>query len=78
MDKDSLGLEVPNSQIMRYKQKRGIRRSLRKMMKRPSAVEHPNGHVKKEDRLGRNPLKSHPSDECMWCFAERATIYGCC
>jgi IS5 family transposase len=62
VDKGYQGVEVPNTQILRSGQKRGITRTLRKMIKRRSAIEPTIGHMKMDGRLGRNPLKGALGD----------------
>jgi IS5 family transposase len=57
VDKGYQGVEVPNTQILRSGQRRGVTRTLRKMIKRRSAIEPTIGHMKMDGRLGRNPLK---------------------
>jgi len=56
VDKGYQGVEVPNTQILRSGQRRGVTRTLRKMIKRRSAIEPTIGHMKMDGRLGRNPL----------------------
>ena len=55
VDKGHQGVEVPNTQILRSGQRRGVTRTLRKMIKRRSAIEPTIGHMKMDGRLGRNP-----------------------
>jgi IS5 family transposase len=62
VDKGYQGVEVPNTQILRSGQKRGITKTLRKMIKRRSAIEPTIGHMKMDGRLGRNPLKGALGD----------------
>ncbi len=62
VDKGYQGVEVPNTQILRSGQKRGITKTLRKMIKRRSAIEPTIGHMKTDGRLGRNPLKGALGD----------------
>jgi IS5 family transposase len=57
VNKGYQGVEVPNTQILRSGQRRGVTRTLRKMIKRRSAIEPTIGHMKMDGRLGRNPLK---------------------
>jgi IS5 family transposase len=57
VDKGYQGVEVPNTQILRSGQKRGITKTLRKMIKRRSAIEPTIGHMKTDGWPGRNPLK---------------------
>lgn len=56
------GVEVPNTQILRSGQRRCVTRTLRKMIKRRSAIEPTIGHMKMDGRLGRNPLKGALGD----------------
>ena len=62
VDKGYKGVKVPNTQILRSGQKRGITKTLRKMIKRRSAIEPTIGHMKTDGRLGRNPLKGALGD----------------
>jgi transposase, IS5 family len=62
VDKGYQGVEVPNTRILRSGQKRGITKSLRKMIKRRSAIEPTIGHMKTDGRLDRNPLKGALGD----------------
>jgi IS5 family transposase len=62
VDKGYQGVEVPNTQILRSGQRRGITKTLRKMIKRRSAIEPTIGHMKMDGRLGRNPLKGSLGD----------------
>jgi IS5 family transposase len=62
VDKGYQGVEVPNTQILRSGQKRGITKTLRKMIKRRSAIGPTIGHMKMDGRLGRNPLKGALGD----------------
>jgi transposase, IS5 family len=56
------GAEVPNTQILRSGQKRGVTKTLRKMIKRRSSIEPNIGHMKMDGRLGRNPLRGALGD----------------
>ena len=62
VDKGYQGVEVPNTQTLRSGQRRGVTRTLRKMIKRRSAIEPTIGHMKMDGRLGRNPLKGALGD----------------
>jgi transposase, IS5 family len=62
VDKGYQGVEVANTQILRSGQRRGITKTLRKMIKRRSAIEPTIGHMKMDGRLGRNPLKGALGD----------------
>ena len=62
VDKGYQGVEVLNTQILRSGQRRGVTRTLRKMIKRRSAIEPTIGHMKMDGRLGRNPLKGALGD----------------
>jgi IS5 family transposase len=62
VDKGYQGVEVANTQILRSGQRRGVTRTLRKMIKRRSAIEPTIGHMKMDGRLGRNPLKGALGD----------------
>jgi IS5 family transposase len=62
VDKGYQGVEVPNTRILRSGQKRGITKTLRKMIKRRSAIEPTIGHMKTDGRLDRNPLKGALGD----------------
>jgi IS5 family transposase len=56
VDKGYQGVEVSNTQILRSGQRRGVTRTMRKMIKRRSAIEPTIGHMKVDGSLGRNPL----------------------
>jgi transposase, IS5 family len=45
VDKDYQSVEVPNTQLLRSGQKRGITKMLRKMIKRRSVIEPTIGHM---------------------------------
>jgi transposase, IS5 family len=62
VDKGYQGVEVLNTQILRSGQRRGVTRTLRKMIKRRSAIEPTIGHMKMDGKLGRNPLKGALGD----------------
>ena len=62
VDKGYRGVEIPDVQILRSGQKRGITRTLHKMIKRRSAIEPIIGHMKMDGRLDRNPLKGALGD----------------
>jgi IS5 family transposase len=62
VDKGYQGVEVPNTRILRSGQKRGITKTLRKMIKRRSAIEPTIGHMRTDGRLDRNPLKGALGD----------------
>jgi transposase, IS5 family len=62
VDKGYQGVEVANTQILRSGQRRRVTRTLRKMIKRRSAIEPTIGHMKMDGRLGRNPLKGALGD----------------
>ena len=62
VDRGYQGVEVDGVQILRSGQKRGITRTLRKMIHRRSAIEPAIGHMKMDGRLGRNPLKGQLGD----------------
>ena len=56
-DKGYQGVEVPNTHILRSGQRQGVKRTLRKMIKRGSAIEPTISHMKMDGRLGRHSLK---------------------
>jgi IS5 family transposase len=62
VDRGYRGVELEGVQILRSGQKRGITRSLHRMIKRRSAIEPTIGHMKSDGRLGRNPLKGALGD----------------
>ncbi len=62
VDKGYQGVEVPNTQILRSGQRRGVTRTLRKMIKRRSAIEPTIGHIKMDGRLGPKSLKGALGD----------------
>lgn len=62
VDRGYRGVDIDGVQILRSGQKRGITRSLHRMIKRRSAIEPTIGHMKSDGRLGRNPLKGALGD----------------
>jgi IS5 family transposase len=62
VDRGYRGVDLDGVQILRSGQKRGITRSLHRMIKRRSAIEPTIGHMKSDGRLGRNPLKGALGD----------------
>ena len=62
VDKGYRGIEIPDVRILRSGQKRGMTRTLHKMIKRRSAIEPIIGHMKMDGRLNRNPLKGALGD----------------
>jgi transposase, IS5 family len=62
VDKGYQGIEIPGVRILRSGQRRGITRTLKKMIKRRSAIEPTIGHMKTDGRLDRNPLKGTLGD----------------
>ena len=62
VDKGYQGVEIPDVRILRSGQRRGITRTLKKMIKRRSAIEPTIGHMKMDGRLDRNPLKGALGD----------------
>lgn len=78
VDKGYQGVEVPNTQILRSGQRRGVTRTLRKMIKRRSAIEPTIGHMKMDGRLGRNPLKGALGDALHALLCGAGHNNGCC
>ena len=62
VDKGYQGVEIQDVRILRSGQRRGITRTLKKMIKRRSAIEPTIGHMKTDGRLDRNPLKGALGD----------------
>ena len=62
VDKGYRGIELPDVQILRSGQRKGITKTLKAMIKRRSAIEPTIGHMKMDGRLGRNPLKGELGD----------------
>jgi IS5 family transposase len=62
VDRGYKGAQLPDVQILRSGQRRGVTRTLRAMIKRRSAIEPTIGHMKMDGRLGRNPLKGALGD----------------
>lgn len=62
VDKGYQGVTLDNIQILRSGQRRGVTRTMRKMIKRRSAIEPTIGHMKMDGRLDRNPLKGALGD----------------
>ena len=62
VDRGYQGVEVDGVQVLSSGPKRGITRTLRKMIHRRSAIEPAIGHMKMDGRLGRNPLKGQLGD----------------
>jgi IS5 family transposase len=56
------GCRGAHTQILRSGQRRGVTGTLRKMIKRRSAIKLTIGHMKMDGRLGRNPLKGALGD----------------
>ena len=74
VDKGYRDVDVPNTQILRSGQRRGVTRTLRKTIKRRSAIEPTIEHMKMDGRLGRNPLKGAQGGA----LHTQDTTYGCC
>ena len=62
VDRGYGGVELDGVRILRSGQKRGITRTLHKMIKRRSAIEPTIGHMKTDGRLARNWLKGALGD----------------
>ncbi|MGE0315540.1 MAG: IS5 family transposase [Lautropia sp.] len=62
VDRGYRGVDVEGVQILRSGQKRGITRTLHKMIKRRSAIEPTIGHMKNDGRLDQNWLKETLGD----------------
>lgn len=62
VDKGYQGVTVDGVQILRSGQRRGVTQTMRKMIKRRSAIEPTIGHMKMDGRLARNPLKGALGD----------------
>ncbi len=62
VDKGYQGVTVDGVQILRSGQRRGVTQTMKKMIKRRSAIEPTNGHMKMDGRLARNPLKGALGD----------------
>lgn len=57
VDKGYKGVTVDGVQVLRSGQRRGLTSTMKKMIKRRSAIEPTIGHMKMDGRLARNPLK---------------------
>ena len=62
VDKGYKGHQIKNCQVLISGQKRGMTRSLKKKLKRRSAIEATIGHMKTEGRLDRCTLKGQLGD----------------
>ena len=62
VDKGYKGHQIENCQVLISGQKRGMTRSLKKKLKRRSAIEATIGHMKTEGRLDRCTLKGQLGD----------------
>jgi IS5 family transposase len=62
VDRGYKGAELDGIRILRSGQKRGLSRTLHRMIKRRSAIEPTIGHMKTDGRLARNPLKGALGD----------------
>ena len=62
VDRGYRGVDIDGVRILRSGQRRGITRTLHRMIKRRSAIEPTIGHMKSDGRLGRNPLKGALGD----------------
>ena len=57
VDKGYVGVPVDGVQVLRSGQRRGLTSTMKKMIKRHSAIEPTRGHMKMDGRLARNSLK---------------------
>jgi IS5 family transposase len=62
VDKGYQGVTVDGVQILRSGQRRGVTQTMKKMIKRRSAIEPTIGHMKMDGRLAGNPLKGALGD----------------
>ena len=62
VDRGYRGVDIDGVRILRSGQRRGITRTLHRMIKRRSAIEPTIGHMRSDGRLGRNPLKGALGD----------------
>ncbi len=62
VDKGYMGAELAGTQILRSGQRTGVTQAMKAMIKRRSAIEPAIGHMKMDDRLGRNPLRGAIGD----------------
>lgn len=62
VDKGYRGVEIEGVRILRSGQRRGVTKTVKAMIKRRSAIESAIGHMKMDERLGRNPLKGALGD----------------
>ena len=63
VDKGYKGHEIKDKEVYISGQWRGLTRTLRKRLKRRSAVEPHIGHMKSDGKLGRSFLKGHEGDQ---------------
>ena len=62
VDKGFRGVEIDGVRILRSGQKKGVTRTIKKMIKRRSAIEATISHMKIDGKLGRNWLKGADGD----------------
>jgi IS5 family transposase len=62
VDRGYRGVSLDGIRILRSGQKRGLTQSVRKMIKRRSAIEPTIGHMKADGKLGCNWLKGEKGD----------------
>jgi IS5 family transposase len=62
VDKGYRGATLENIQLLRSGQRKGITKTLKKMILRRSSIEPTIGHMKMDGRLARNPLKGAIGD----------------
>ncbi len=62
VDKGYQGVTIEGVQVLRSGQRRGVTRTMKKMIKRRNAIEPTIGHMKMDGRLARNSLKGALGD----------------
>jgi IS5 family transposase len=62
VDKGYRGATLENIQILRSGQRKGVTKTLKRMILRRSSIEPTIGHMKMDGRLDRNPLKGELGD----------------
>jgi IS5 family transposase len=67
VDRGYKGPQLPDVQILRSGQKRGVTRNMRAMIKRRSAIEPTIGHMNMDGRLGRIRSRVPQATHCMRC-----------
>ncbi len=80
VDKGYAGVKIEGVEILRSGQRRVTKTmmAMKAMIRRRSAIELAIGHMKMDDRLGRNPLKGALGDALHAVMCGVVTTCGCC